>query len=110
MRTDSSAATRNVSMRRVTSPFESLIGLPASMHSASASSSKRSRKRATQCSRIACRLNAGSARSGRCAATAAAIAASIARASASATRVATLPLYLSVTSRPVFAYTASFAR
>ena len=39
MRTDSSAATLNVSIRRVTSPLESLIGLPASIHNASASSS-----------------------------------------------------------------------
>jgi hypothetical protein len=38
-RTDSSAATPKVSIRRVTSPFESLIGFPASMHSTSAGSS-----------------------------------------------------------------------
>jgi hypothetical protein len=39
MRTDSSAATLNVSISRVTSPLESLIGLPASMHNAIAISS-----------------------------------------------------------------------
>jgi hypothetical protein len=49
IRTDSSDATRNVSISRVTSPRESLIGLPASMHSASASSSRRSSNRRTQC-------------------------------------------------------------
>jgi hypothetical protein len=55
-------------------------------------------------------LYAGSSRIGLVASTAAPIAASIAFASASATRVATSPLYLSVTSRSVFAWTASLAR
>ena len=42
------AAMVKVSIKRVTSPRESLIGLPASMHSAIAKSSKRSLKRFTQ--------------------------------------------------------------
>ena len=47
-RTDSSAATRNVSISRETSPRESLIGFPASIHNDNASSSNRSAKRFAQ--------------------------------------------------------------
>ncbi len=48
MRSASPAAMRKVSMRRATSPRESRMGLPASMHSMSASSSERAVKAATQ--------------------------------------------------------------
>src|SRR6185369_3336206 len=106
MRTDSSAAIRNVSIRRVTSPRASRIGLPASMHSASASSSKRSRNRLTQWSRTAWRSNAAISRIGSTAAAAAAIASLMTDGPASATRVATSPVNLSVTARSVLAATS----
>jgi hypothetical protein len=105
----SSAATVNVSMSRVTSPRASRMGFPASMQRAIASSSKRSRKRRTQCSSTALRSNAGTRRIASSAATAAPIARSMSAACASATRVATSPVYLSVTSRSAFGLSATFA-
>ena len=81
-----------------------LIGLPASMHSAIASSSKRSRKRLTQCSSTAWRWNG--------AICAHRLGLRVDRGRDAgvdrlahrpcATRVATSPVYLSVTSRSVF--------
>jgi hypothetical protein len=102
MRVASSAATRNVSISRVTSPRLSLIGLPASMHSASASSSCRASKRRTQPCKAAWRAYAGIAAIAAAAPAASSIARSIAAASASATRVASAPLYLSYTTRSTF--------
>lgn len=99
IRNASSAATLNVSISRETSPRESpdrLAGLDAQRggHFLGALA-----EACVQCSSTAWRWYGAKRRSGSCAATAAAIAASIAFASASATRVATLPVYLSVTSR-----------
>ena len=110
MRTDSSAAMRKVSISRVTSPAASLIGLPASMHSASASSSRRSANRLAQCCRTAWRAHGLKSRIGAAAFTAAAIAFSVAFASGTATRVASLPLYLSSTSSICFEVTGLPAR
>jgi len=110
MRVASPAAVRKVSINRVTSPRASRMGLPASMHSASASSSWRSEKRRTQCSSTSRRASGGNAAIAPRAACAAAIAASTAAASAKATRVAGLPVYLSSTSRSVLAATGLLAR
>ena len=110
IRTASSAATWNVSMRRVTSPRASRIGLPASMQSARASSSARSRKRRTQCSSAALRACGESSRIGFTAAEAAAIAASMIAGSASATRVTVAPEYLSTTGSSPGPSAGRFAR
>ncbi len=102
IRTDSSAAILNVSINRVTSPRLSLIGFPASMQRACASSSALSLNRVTQCSRTACRWYAGISRIGPVAFTDIRIASPIASSFAMATRVAILPENLSITSRSIF--------
>lgn len=110
MRTDSSAAMRNVSMSRPTSPRASLMGLPASMHRDYASSLNRSWNRSTRCWRTAWRSYARIRRMGSVASTAAPMASSMAAGSAVAPRVAVSPVYLSVTSRSGLGDLGSLAR
>jgi hypothetical protein len=107
IRVASSAATRNVSTSRVTSPRLSLIVLPASTHSASASSSARSWNRLAQWCRTAARRCDGNAAIAGAASAASSIARSIAVASARATRAATSPVNLSWTARSVFGCSAT---
>jgi len=101
---------RKVSMRRLTSPSESLIGLPASTHRAWASSSARSLKRATQCISTSCFSKLASRAIGSAARTAPAMASSMISGVASAVRKATSPVYLSVTARSVLGCTALLLR
>ena len=97
-------------MRRVTSPRASRMGLPASMHSAIASSSKRSWNFRAQCISTSRRWYGGTFAIASRASCAAAMPASMAFASASATWVATAPVNLSVTSSASLAKTGSLAR
>ena len=86
------------------------MGLPASMHSASASSSKRSWNFFAQCISTSRRWYGGTFAIASRASCAAPMPASIAFASARATRVATAPVNLSVTSSDLLAKTGALAR
>ena len=87
-----------MSISRVTSPRESLIGLPASRHSAYANSSKRALKALTQYMRISLRLYAGSFCIAGSAASASTMPRSTSEAEPSETWQMTSFVYLSVTS------------